>query len=505
MTHTFATAIRRNPTLSAILLAAAIVRVWGIGFGLPATDIRPDEWQIVQFGLNTLRNRNPGFFRYPSLFIYTIAAIDVVIFNVGRLVGLFSTLYGFIDWAKAYPTVTVMTARLVTALLGTATVGLVFTVARRLFGRTVALISAWFLAFAFLHVRDSHFGVTDVPATFLVVLSYAMVVRAWQSGSRRDLLLAGLAGGLATSTKYNALIIAVPALLLPLCGSPAAGEATPESVDAGGRSAEPRAGGTVAGGRFAIRDYGLYLFVFAAAFIAATPFALLDWRRFVADVGAERAHLMNGHGVDLGLGWFAHLAISLRYGLGLPLLVAAAAGMLWLLWRDWRKAVVAWSFPLAYYACLGSGRAVFVRDIIPVVPFLCVAAACAVAWSVEWMAARAWVVRRVRALLLLALVLAMIGPSAIKVVRLDRLFNAVDSRLIAAHWLAEHGPRTGTIYQTGSNAPHVPLDRALALDGYSRVPVRREIVRIHAGRAGRALRSGFRGRVLVPGHAGHAS
>jgi hypothetical protein len=32
------------------------------------------------------------------------------------------------------------------------------------------------LAVAFLHVRDSHFGVTDVPMTFMILLAFAAIV-----------------------------------------------------------------------------------------------------------------------------------------------------------------------------------------------------------------------------------------------------------------------------------------------------------------------------------------
>jgi hypothetical protein len=475
MNNALAAAIRRNPALSAILFTAGIVRLWGIGFGLPATDMRPDEWGIVQLALHVFRDRNPGFFRYPSLFIYAVAAANVILFNLGRLVGLSSTVYGFLDWANAYPTLSVMIARLIVATLGTATVGVTFTAARRLFGPRVALVSACFLALAFLHVRDSHFGVTDVPATFLVVVSYAMVVRAWQSGARRDLLLAGIAGGLATSTKYNALIVLLPALLLPACGEPSVSGASGEDAVGGGAraagagraSGQPVAGGERAG-RFGLRDYGVYVLVFAGAFIATTPFAVLDWRRFAGDVSAERVHLLTGHGVDLGLGWIAHLTISLRHGLGLPLLITALTGMAWLAWRDWRKAVLACSFPLAYYAGLGSGRTVFVRYMIPVVPFLCVTAGCAVSWTVEWLATRVPAVRRVRVWALVALVAVIIAPTARRVVLIDRLLNTADSRLLAAHWLAAHGPRTATIYQTGSTMAHVPLGPAFDLDGYCR-------------------------------------
>ena len=79
---------------------------------------------------------------------------------------------------------------------------------------TTALAAAALLSLAFLHVRDSHFGVTDVPMTFLVLVAFLFIVRLSESGETRDLIAAGVAAGLATSTKYNAALIALPALLV---------------------------------------------------------------------------------------------------------------------------------------------------------------------------------------------------------------------------------------------------------------------------------------------------
>ena len=67
----------------------------------------------------------------------------------------------------------------------------------------------------------------------------------------------------------------------------------------------------------------MYAVDFVFAFFVGTPYALLDWRTFLAHVSAELAHVRMGHGVDLGLGWFYHASMTLPGGLGWPLFVAA--------------------------------------------------------------------------------------------------------------------------------------------------------------------------------------
>ena len=60
-----------------------------------------------------------------------------------------------------------ISARAVVATAGTLTVVVVFVMARRMGGAVLGLLSAFFLAVAILHVRDSHFAMTDVLMTSL--------------------------------------------------------------------------------------------------------------------------------------------------------------------------------------------------------------------------------------------------------------------------------------------------------------------------------------------------
>src|SRR5439155_19126059 len=107
-------------------------------------------------------------------------------------------------------------ARLDSALIGTGSVWLIFGIGRALFTREVGLLGALFLAVSFLHVRDSHYGVNDVPATGLLLLSLYFSAQIVRDPRHRWYLLAGLAGGLATSAKYSMGFFFVPLLVAHL-------------------------------------------------------------------------------------------------------------------------------------------------------------------------------------------------------------------------------------------------------------------------------------------------
>src|SRR5205807_1442618 len=95
--------------------------------------------------------------------------------------------------------------------------------------------------------------------------------------------------------------------------------------------------------------------------------------------------------LDLEPGWIHHLQTSLRYGLGLPLLLTGLAGMAAILVRQPQRGMLLFSFPIAYYIVAGSIRNLFFRYAIPIVPFLCLAAAWIVCRSVA--AFSSWLLR----------------------------------------------------------------------------------------------------------------
>jgi hypothetical protein len=400
--------------LAAILAVAAVARLTGIHFGLPHLNTRPDEGGIVAIvGGMYHGDFNPHAFNYPALFMLAITAGLLVMTKSGLVMA-------------GSPTAPYRIARYLSAAAGIASVLMLFHIGRRLFGYMTGLAAAALLSLAFLHVRDSHFGVTDVPMTFMVLVTFFFIVRLSESGSTRDLIATGVAAGLATSTKYNAALIALPALAAIFTGATAASGPPAERL----------------------RHAGFLLSLMVAAFLFTSPYTLLDFQQFFADFTFESRHLSEGHGVDLGRGWTHHITSTLRYGIGLPMLVAGLAGMALLLSQDRRRGALVALFPVSYYLLLGSGRTVFARYMLPVVPFLCLTAAYFVAQAADWLAAR---LRRPRLapLLLTAGVVGLLWPSARSVMAFDQLMTLEDSRLIARRWIERHFPGGTTIGQLG--------------------------------------------------------
>ncbi len=410
----------RNLPLAAVLAVAAVARLAGINFGFPHLNCRPDEGAVVSIAGGMYNgDLNPHFFNYPALFMLAVAAAFLM-WNAGGL--------------GVTATTTFRIARYLSAAAGIASVLMLFRIGLRLFGHTAALAAAALLSLAFLHVRDSHFGVTDVPMTFMVLVAFLFIVRLAESGGTRDLVAAGVTSGLATSTKYNAALIALP-LLLAILTDPS---------------------GIRRPGYAPLRRAALCISIMAAAFLLSSPYSLLDFRRFLADFTFESRHLTQGHGVIVGRGWSHHLMSSLRYGVGSPILVTGLAGFGLLLWRDPRKGSLVALFPVSYYLVLGSGYTVFARYMLPVVPFLCLSAGYVVTEAARWLAAR---LRRpeLAPILVTAGVVGLLWPSVQSVVAFDQLMTLDDNRLLARRWVERHFPKGTTIAQLGSEGSRVYL------------------------------------------------
>jgi 4-amino-4-deoxy-L-arabinose transferase-like glycosyltransferase len=423
---------RRAPEsilLFLILAAALAARAWHLTAGVPHA-VGIDEPQVVDRALRILRTGdwNPHLFDYPSLVIYLHAAVAIARFLWGALSG---------EWASldAYRIEAVYAAgRFVAALIGAATVWLTYRLGVELGARRAALLGAAFLAVRPLHVRESHFILTDVPMTALTTLAVWLSVRAARLGSVGAYACAGAACGLAAAAKYNgglALVAAVTAWLV-------SGRASPGRWRTAGALAAAAALGFVAGAPYTVLDMPAFLDGFAAQF-----------SRFAGPPrGADPAWLIYLKHLSPAWGkWSVPAALA-----GIAILLSRRLTR----WR-WMPAIV---FTLAYFYVLSSHGPVFGRYTLPVLPMIDLFAACAVVEIVRVAAGRIAALSKPpaqRAVLATVAALLLFGNARETVRWLDQQKRS-DTRAIATDWLKRSAPK-GTRLAVENNGPTY-LDRA---------------------------------------------
>jgi 4-amino-4-deoxy-L-arabinose transferase-like glycosyltransferase len=413
--------------LALTLLIAAWLRFWALGQGIPYM-LQVDEPEIMDRSVRMIKTGdfNPHFFDYPSLYIYVQAAVSVVRFVLGAVRGEWSSL------AQASTADFYLWGRAVTAIIGTATVWVLYLGGLR-WGARTALLGAGLLAVMPLHVRESHYVLTDVPLTFWVTLVFVLSLRAHERSTIAWFAFAGGVTGLAVATKYNGII----ALVMPLT----AVWMTP----------------AVKPSRFIVSLS--ILGAAAAAFLVAAPYTFLDLPTFLnqfaylaaayrgAPMSVEPPFLTYAKHLRNAWQWPATLLVLGGAGLGAVRAVKGPGRIKWM---------VLLIFPLIYFWFISRQTIVFGRYLMPIVPSLSLLAAAAVVSGVSQLR-RYQIPRSARKALSAALVVLAVGPPAYSSIRFDAAATRVWTQRQAYEWITREVPH-GSKITVESRALLLPAD-----------------------------------------------
>ena len=177
--------------LAAITAAGGALRFYNLAWGAPYYHFHIDEHYVLNPADMMRRDMRETamsgkFFMYSPLLMYLINIVRTVYEAVSHPLNL----------AVPRDQVTYMVlGRSISAAFGTATIPLVYAVGTRVSGRLAGLLSAAFLAFAVLHVRDSHFASTDISMVFFTVLALWCALRLVERGDLGWLVASGIAVG----------------------------------------------------------------------------------------------------------------------------------------------------------------------------------------------------------------------------------------------------------------------------------------------------------------------
>ena len=250
----------------------------------------------------------------------------------------------------ADPTGVFVVARVVAAALGTVSVWLTYLAGARLFTRAVGLLAAAIFGLAFLPIFYSHLALNDVPTLAPVSLSLYGIAGVLRNGARRDYVLAGVGIGLAAATKYTGGITVVCLLAACACDG------------AAGRRCIAAARSVLA------------LACAVLAFIAANPYAVLDFAAFHAGVTTQQSLAGGSDPEKLGTTAASGTAFylwTLTWGLGwAPSIAAAGGSVLLLVRRRLALALVLLPAPIAFIVFMGDQQRYFGRWLMPIFPIV---------------------------------------------------------------------------------------------------------------------------------------
>ncbi|MDQ6658865.1 MAG: glycosyltransferase family 39 protein [Actinomycetota bacterium] len=183
-------------SLAIIVLGGAVVRLAGIGWGLPL-HLHPDEWVIVDGAIDMAKRHSfePAYYFRPDHLEMQLSNLAYLgysyIFHGSSPVALMAN--------NAAPFFLI--SRLITACFGIAMIVLAYRIGRR-FNQVVGVLSALFCAFFPPFVLNSHFATPDVPLTFAFMIVILGCMRYLETPGWRNVIMASLGVAIAIAIKY---------------------------------------------------------------------------------------------------------------------------------------------------------------------------------------------------------------------------------------------------------------------------------------------------------------
>lgn len=430
--------------VAAVTLLGLVLRLYSLDYGLPYQYV-PDESTMVGGALSMGSNRSlqPSTFIYPAMLMYLFAGEYAGLLVVGRLTGMFSSMEQFKEYAFVDPTLFYLLPRISIALMGAATVPLVYLLARRLYGQWAGIAASGLLAASLMHVQQSHQARHWVPVSLLAVLVLWKSLDLLERGRRRDYWITGALVGLAAATSFNGfLLFALPAVA-HLARQRREGRPLLDI------SFHPR---LVMAGLLAL---GL--------FFALNPYILLQFDRFVAFHSAGESSIggqILGH-YDSDPRQFLEKQAFTFYGwtalsydpaitlLGIAGAVVAAR-------RYGATAALVISYPLFHFAMFATtAPSMEQRYILPAIVLWAVPAGLAAATAGEWVASRLGGSQVARGTVAL-LAVAMLGLASLPALRYDAILARVDTRTLAKAWIERDVPAGSEVVVESYAPPLTP-------------------------------------------------
>lgn len=333
-----------------ILLLAAFFRFYNLNWD-EGHFFHSDERNIAMgvANLTLFSQMDPKFYAYGGflIYIYKITA-DIVGF-------ILSIPHFASDWAYIN-----VLGRYYSAFFSTMTIIPLFHLTRTLINKKTAFLCVILYAFTVSSIQTAHFSITENLLTFLLVTVTYLTVLYYTHQQTKILLITGVLLGIAVATKTTGLsYFLIPGvLLLTLLFQKKISflKATSTGI--------------------------MVLILSFVTFVSFSPFTFLNWDAFYQSMRFENEVVLGINPVVYTLQFTHTLPYlfqlkNLFFQIG-PVFIFSLLGALYLFYyaikqKKWIFMLV-FSFPLFYFAYVGSWHTKFIRYMVPLIPFFLILA-----------------------------------------------------------------------------------------------------------------------------------
>ncbi len=356
-----------------------------------------------------------------------------------------------------------LAGRVFSAISDLLTVLLTFFLGKRLYGTRVGLLAALFLALSAFNIQNSHFFTVDTTTSLLTLLAlYLTVVVAEGRGKWGTFALLGLAFGAAVASKVN---VAFFAPMIALAGIVRVWR----RVRAEGETALWPAVRNAAMGLLLAALLSLTVFRLAQpdAFTGPGFFDVWPDGRYLDNLGTVHGLVSGEMDYYPGHQWTNRTPLlfpwqnMVLWGMGLPLGLAAWAGVAWAGWRLVRKRDLRPIVPLIWTLFLFIYQGVqFVKTMryfLPLYPLLCIFAAFLLLSLWEEARAREPIRLRWRTALAGALLGLVVLGTLVWAWGFVQIYRRPVTRAVASRWIYKNIPTDRGASLTLADGSEVPI------------------------------------------------
>jgi len=418
-----------------IVLIGLLLRLWGIDHNLPLLP-DPDEQMNVNrslaFGSGDL---NPHNFKHPATHQYMISILYGIYFVILYLSGSVSSSHDFELAFISDPTYFYLIARVFIAVLGTATIFLLYLISKENYDETKGLIASAFLSISPIHVIN-YVPKGEIPTTFFICLSFFYLLRIYKSGMKRDYILAGISSGLAIGTKYYSGLIIVPLFVSHFF------------YKYKGK-----------GSQIIDKNLSLSLIFMTLSFLLTNPYILLDFKTFWEFFTYQATQPLWDPKTfsGFGSGHIFFFKALLTKGLGIILGSVALTGVIFALFSRNKIDKIILSFVFIFYLIVGGTNLPNFRYITPMIPFIVLLGA---NFFIGFLGIFFNRIKGKEIFLLIISILVILHPIYNLIIFKKRI-NEKDIRLVVKEWVEENIPENSKILLTGLN---VAMTKAAPLE-----------------------------------------
>ncbi|MDD2890743.1 MAG: glycosyltransferase family 39 protein [bacterium] len=304
--------------LSFIIFIAFVLRIWEFNFGLPSL-FHYDERLFPVDAFYRLSHKGQAsptyhFYAYGDLIPNILAVFYGIYYLILKFIKIVYTPFDFLVLYAGDPSSVYLIGRMLFVLSSSISVFVLYLIGKRLYNKTVGLLSAFFFTFSFLAVQQAKFMKEDALGILMMLISvyfcFSQKDEEDVNGKikRKKYILTGIFAGLAIAARFTLVIYLItPAIVFLM----------EKKILFTNR----------------IKNCLTFILCSVTTFLALTPSAIFSFDKFTNTIFGLGTRFSVSRSVSIQPNWLIYLTEHIKNGIGMPLEIVGILGILYSLYK----------------------------------------------------------------------------------------------------------------------------------------------------------------------------